>query len=163
MYVTSNFYFFIWSITVPAYAKQIMLSAFIGLLIGLEREYRGKAASLKTFSTLAIGSCLFTILSYEAAGGAHATAHDITRIAAQIVTGIGFLGGGVIFKTVDRIEGITTGALVWFSAAMGMACGFNQIDMTLWALLIAILVHFVILALYRLIYYFRMRGNTVLL
>ncbi|HQH28157.1 MAG TPA: MgtC/SapB family protein, partial [Oligoflexia bacterium] len=100
------------------------------------------------------------ILSVEAAGGELASPHDITRIAAQIVSGIGFLGGGVIFKSTDRIEGITTGALVWLSSAMGMACGFNRISLTCWVLLLVVLLHFIVLLLYRIIYYFRLRNSS---
>ncbi len=160
MFHDSTFSLFTFSLVIPAYAKMVLLSALVGLLIGLEREYRGKAASLRTFSTIAVGSCLFTILSVEAAGGELASPHDITRIAAQIVSGIGFLGGGVIFKSTDRIEGITTGALVWLSSAMGMACGFNRISLTCWVLLLVVLLHFIVLLLYRIIYYFRLRNSS---
>ena len=125
-------------IVMPAAAKQLGLSALIGFVIGLERALRGKVASMRTFSTSCCGSCLFTILSISANGGG---GHDVTRVAAQIVTGIGFLGGGVIFKTTDRIEGITTGALIWLTSALGMACGFNQIAIVFWSCLFGILVH----------------------
>ena len=124
-----------------AHAKELLLAAALGFVIGVERAFRGKPASMRTFSVISVGSCLYTILSVEAAGGAHALPHDVTRIAAQIVTGVGFLGGGVIFKTSDRIEGITTGALIWLTAAIGMACGFNQIDLVIWSFVIGVLVH----------------------
>jgi putative Mg2+ transporter-C (MgtC) family protein len=124
-----------------AHAKQMILSAVLGFFVGLERAIRGKPASLRTFSVISVGSCLFAILSVDAAGGAHALPHDVTRIAAQIVSGVGFLGGGVIFKTSDRIEGITTGALIWLTAAIGMGCGFNQIGLVVWAFAIGIVVH----------------------
>ena len=155
MFEDSSIHIFWLTVIIPAYAKQVLLSGLIGLLIGLEREYRGKAASLRTFSTIALGSCLFTILSYEAIGGSAANKYDVTRIAAQIVSGIGFLGGGVIFKSTDRIEGVTTGALIWFSAAMGMACGYNQIRLVCWVLILGVALHLLILLLYRIIYYFR--------
>lgn len=130
------------SIYVPAVAKQLGLAALIGFVIGLERALRGKVASMRTFSTICSGSCLFTILSiYATSGTTDPSNHDVTRIAAQIVTGIGFLGGGVIFKTTDRIEGITTGALIWLTSALGMACGFNQIAIVFWSCLFGILVH----------------------
>jgi putative Mg2+ transporter-C (MgtC) family protein len=57
------------------------------------------------------------------------------------VTGVGFLGGGVIFKTSDRIEGITTGALIWLNSAIGMACGFNQISLVVWVSVIGLMFH----------------------
>ncbi|MBP9838739.1 MAG: MgtC/SapB family protein [Proteobacteria bacterium] len=131
------------SFLVTAHAKQLILSASIGYLIGFERAIRGKQASMKTFATLCGGSCLFTILSYEASGGISASPHDVTRIAAQIVTGVGFIGGGVIFKTTDRVEGVTTGALIWLTSAIGMACGFNQISLVIWACLVGAVVHIV--------------------
>lgn len=129
------------TIFLSAHAQQLFLSALVGFVIGVERAWRGKPASMRTFSVISTGSCLFTILSIEAAGGAQALPHDVTRVAAQIVTGIGFLGGGVIFKTSDRIEGITTGALIWLTSAIGMACGFNQISLVGWACFIGIVFH----------------------
>ena len=128
------------SLYFSAHGKQLVLAATLGFVVGVERALRGKPASMRTFSVISVGSCLFTILSVEAAGGAHTLPHDVTRIAAQVVTGVGFLGGGVIFKTTDRIEGITTGALIWLTAAIGMACGFNQIDLVVWAFLIGMTV-----------------------
>jgi putative Mg2+ transporter-C (MgtC) family protein len=146
---------------VPWYAKQLMMSAIVGLCIGVERELRGKPASLRTFSVISTGSCLFTILSVQAAGtSVDGSPYDVTRIAAQIVSGIGFLGGGVIFKTTDRIEGITTGALIWLAAALGMACGFNQTGPFFWACVVGIQVHLVIYVLYELIYFIRERKET---
>lgn len=126
---------------VPAHAKQILLSALLGFIIGIERAWKGKPASMRTFSIISTGSCLFTVLSVEAAGGAHALPHDVTRVAAQIVTGVGFLGGGVIFKTMDRIEGITTAALIWLTAAIGMGCGFNQVEIVMWAFVAGVIIH----------------------
>ena len=125
----------------PAHGQQLLLSAFLGFVIGIERAWRGKPASMRTFSAICTGSCLFTILSVEAAGGAKALPHDVTRVAAQIVTGVGFLGGGVIFKTSDRIEGITTGALIWLTSAIGMACGFNQGSLILWTCVTGVIFH----------------------
>ena len=139
---TSSFEIFGLLLIIPATAKQLALSALIGFVIGLERALRGKVASMRTFATICCGSCLFTILSIFGVSGENVPApHDVTRVAAQIVTGIGFLGGGVIFKTTDRIEGITTGALIWLTAALGMACGFNQISIVFWSCLIGVVVH----------------------
>ena len=108
-------------------AQSLYFAALFGIIIGVEREISGKDASIRTFSLISIGSCLFTIISIKA-GGSTVTGdpYDLTRISAQIVSGVGFLGGGVIFKTSDRIEGITTAALIWLTAALGMACGFGQ-------------------------------------
>lgn len=125
----------------PAQIKQIMLAALIGIILGFERELRGKKASLRTFSYLTVGSCLFTLLSISAVGTNGDSPHDITRIAAQIVSGVGFLGGGVIFKSYNGIEGITTAAMIWFASAMGMACGFNQIQLVIWTCIIAFVMY----------------------
>ena len=62
---------------------------------------------------------------------------DQARVAAQIVSGVGFIGGGVIFKSSDKVEGITTAALIWLAAAAGMACGFNRNDIVLWTALVS--------------------------
>ena len=118
---------------VPAYAKQMILAVCLGLVMGAERGLRKKMASYRTFAVIASGSCLFTLLSVSAVGDN--TNFDITRIAAQIVTGIGFVGGGVIFKTSNHVEGITTAAMIWLAAAIGMACGFNEIGMAFVGLL----------------------------
>jgi len=147
------------SIVLTWQAKQLLLSAFIGLLIGLEREWRGKAASIRTFSTICAGSCLFTILSLEAAGtSVSGQPYDVTRISTQIVTGIGFLGGGVIFKTSDRIEGITTGALIWLTAAVGMACGFNKTYLVAVTVIVALLIHIAGFIIYETLDFIRPNG-----
>ena len=135
---------------VPASVGQILLSILFGLTIGIERELRGKPASLRTFTVISAGSCLFTLMSVRATGVD--MSHDVTRIASNIVSGVGFLGGGVIFKTTDRIEGITTGALIWFVAAVGMTCGFNAINEACWAFFLIIVTYFVIAILYRLLF-----------
>ncbi len=146
-----------YSLSVPWYAKQLLLSGFIGLIIGVEREFKGKPASLRTFAAICVGSCLYAALSLEAAGGVGQASYDMTRIAAQIVTGIGFIGGGVIFKTSDRIEGITTAALIWLTAGLGMGCGFNRTDLVIWALGIGAFMHVIIFLMYQIIYFKRDR------
>ena len=96
---------------------QLVLSAILGGLIGAEREYRNKSAGFRTLMLICVGSCLFTILS-------SAIGKDSTdRIASNIVTGIGFLGAGVIFKSGNDIKGLTTAASIWVVAALGMTVG----------------------------------------
>ena len=149
-------------VLLPAYAQQLALSILMGLLIGLERESKGKSASLRTFTVISAGSCLFTILSIHGITGGDGSPRefsDISRIAAQIVSGIGFIGGGVIFKTVDRIEGITTAALIWLVAALGMACGFNAISISLWAFSLFLFTHLLITSVYAII--FKIRGKEL--
>lgn len=157
MFLDSSWVIFGLTLVMPAHAKQLILSALLGFVMGIERAWRGKAASMRTFSVICAGSCLFTILSVEAAGGARALPHDVTRVAAQIVTGVGFLGGGVIFKTSDRIEGITTGALIWLASAVGMACGFNQIDLVVWACVTGVIIHLLSTAFYHLFFSRKLR------
>ncbi len=101
---------------------KILASTVVGTLIGLEREYRGKSAGLRTFALISVGSTIFTILS-EKMGVS--TSPD--RIAANIVTGIGFLGAGIIYKMEDRVKGLTTATIIWVTAALGMAIGDGHI------------------------------------
>ena len=126
-----------YTLTIPVYAKLAFMAAALGAIVGVEREWKQKVASIRTFAIISAGSALFAALSLDVAGASTDTMpYDVTRVAAGIVTGIGFLGGGVIFKTHDGIEGITTGAIIWFVAAIGMACGFNRIDLGVWGLIV---------------------------
>lgn len=140
----------------PTEFVQLFVAAFVGFIIGLERERKGKPASIRTFALICIGSCLFTILSSETVGNLKHVNYDITRIAAQIVSGVGFLGAGVIFKTHDRIEGVTTAALIWVSAALGMACGYNQLNLVLWAIIVWVLVYLISYFVYNAISFLRL-------
>ncbi len=118
----------------PIYA-QLILSAALGALIGLERELAGKDASLRTFMIISLGSCLFTVCSVLIATTSQS---DPGRIAAQVVTGIGFLGAGAIFKSNFGIEGLTTAALIWLTAGIGMLCGLGHYQLSIGAAIIAI-------------------------
>ena len=122
---------FSFQMLIAAEVKQLLFATFAGLLIGTERGLAGKSASYRTFAIITIGSCVYTLLSVQGANDiANTNIHyDVTRIAAQIVTGIGFVGAGVIFKIGDKIEGVTTAAMIWLAASVGMACGFNKIGM----------------------------------
>lgn len=95
---------------------KLLLSFVLGAVIGMEREYRSKSAGLRTMILIAVGSTLFTILSIKISS-------DAGRIAANIVTGIGFIGAGIIFRANNRVVGITTAAIVWVAAAIGMGIG----------------------------------------
>jgi len=101
-------------------AFRLIVAAVLGALIGLEREYHDHPAGMRTHLLVAVGSATFTVLSLEAfkAPGA-----DPARIAAQVVTGIGFLGAGAILKDRGGIRGLTTAASLWAVAAVGMAAG----------------------------------------
>lgn len=95
---------------------KLFFAAFLGFIMAYERRQHGKGAGMRTFGMIATGSCLFTLVSLDGFNGA-----DPARIAAQIVTGIGFIGAGVIWKNGSDIVGITTAAGVWVAAAVGMA------------------------------------------
>jgi putative Mg2+ transporter-C (MgtC) family protein len=95
-------------------------------LIGLEREIRAKSAGLRTHALVGVGAALFMLVSKYAFGDLlvlERVAFDPSRVAAQIVSGIGFIGGGLIFVRRDAVRGLTTAATVWVVAAVGMACG----------------------------------------
>jgi putative Mg2+ transporter-C (MgtC) family protein len=103
---------------------KVLLAGIIGFVIGLEREWMGSQAGDRTFSLVALGSALFTVLSSEVFG-AVAPGED-SRIAANIVTGVGFLGGGMILKEGGTVRGLTTAAGIWAVAAVGVAVGMER-------------------------------------
>lgn len=104
-------------------AGQITLAAILGGIIGIEREWRGRPAGFRTNILIALGSCLFTVLSIRGFPLNGSTAQDSARIAAQIVSGIGFLGAGALLQTRNKTKGMTTAATIWLVAAIGMAVG----------------------------------------
>ena len=101
---------------------RLLLAAGLGAAIGIERESRQKPAGLRTNILIALGSALFTMLSIDI-GGVGSTPD---RIAAQVVTGVGFLGGGAILRSGRNIHGMTTAATIWVNAAIGMATGAGE-------------------------------------
>ncbi|MBV9818155.1 MAG: MgtC/SapB family protein [Solirubrobacterales bacterium] len=104
---------------------ELALAFALSSLIGLEREWRQKSAGLRTHTLVGFGAALFLIVSkygFSDVLGTHVTL-DPSRVAAQIVSGVGFIGGGLIFVRGDAVRGLTTAAIVWVTAAIGMACG----------------------------------------
>jgi putative Mg2+ transporter-C (MgtC) family protein len=101
---------------------RLLLAAGLGAALGVEREYRQKPAGLRTNILIAVGSALFTILSLEVTR----SVGDPSRVAGQIVTGIGFLGGGAIMRNRDTVHGMTTAATIWVNAAIGVGAGMGQ-------------------------------------
>ncbi len=100
---------------------RLVVALTLGAIVGLERERQERAAGLRTVTMVSLGSCLFTII------GAYGFPNtDPSRVAAQIVTGIGFLGAGTIFLRKDLVRGLTTAATIWTVAAIGMAAGTAQ-------------------------------------
>jgi putative Mg2+ transporter-C (MgtC) family protein len=108
---------------------RIFIASLLGGAIGLEREYRDKAAGFRTHFLVALGSALFMIISAYGFEGILSNDFnspirlDVSRVAAQVVTGIGFIGAGTIIFQKNAIRGLTTAAGVWVTAAIGMACG----------------------------------------
>jgi putative Mg2+ transporter-C (MgtC) family protein len=104
---------------------RFLLVIVVGGLIGAEREYRSKSAGFRTMILICLGSFLFTSFSIHITGGTN------DRIASNIVTGIGFLGAGVIFKSDNRINGLTTAASIWATAALGMGIADGEYTIVL--------------------------------
>ena len=98
---------------------RLFLGGIMGGVIGLEREFRAKEAGLRTHFIVALGSALFMIISQYAFSGRF----DAARVAAQVVSGIGFIGAGVIIFQKNVVRGVTTAAGLWVAAAIGLACG----------------------------------------
>jgi putative Mg2+ transporter-C (MgtC) family protein len=109
----------------------------LGLVLGAEREFRGHPAGLRTMALISAGACLFTGLGLTAEAGRQV---DPTRIAAQIVTGVGFLGAGAILRQGEEVRGLTTAASIWVTASIGMAIGFGYYIVGLVSVMLVILV-----------------------
>jgi len=114
---------------------RFLLAALWGGLVGIEREYRNKSAGFRTMIMISIGSCFFTIMSQLIGEGGNPD-----RIASNIVTGIGFLGAGVIFRGDNRVNGITTAATIWAVAAVGMGIGVGQYFIAAYASILILVV-----------------------
>ncbi|MBR1630892.1 MAG: MgtC/SapB family protein [Paludibacteraceae bacterium] len=105
---------------------RIVLATGCGALIGIDREYRTKAAGFRTHVLVALGSALFMVVSmygFEEVRRLSGASFDPSRIASQVVTGIGFIGAGTILFQKNSVRGLTTAAGLWVTAAIGLACG----------------------------------------
>ena len=122
---------------------RLFVAGLLGGLIGLEREFRAKEAGVRTHFIVALGSALFMIISQYAFTGRF----DAARVAAQVVSGIGFIGAGVIIFQKNVVRGITTAAGLWVAAAVGLASGAGMYDVAVAAAIMTILcletMHFV--------------------
>ncbi len=106
--------------------SELALALILSSLIGLEREFRAKSAGLRTHTLVGVAAALIMLVSKYGFGDTivkYAVVLDPSRVAAQIVSGIGFIGGGLIFVQRDVVRGLTTAAIIWLTAAVGMACG----------------------------------------
>lgn len=122
---------------------QLSLATLLGAIIGVERQLAKKTAGLRTFSLVSLGSALFSIISKSALefGGANdALNFDPTRIAAQIIVGVGFIGAGIIIFDQSKVRGITTAAGLWVSSAIGMAVGFKFYTVAIFTAFLAIII-----------------------
>lgn len=120
----------------------LLLSVFLGFLIGLERESKHKSIGIRTLSLITLGSTIYTLISINYINA------DPTRVIAQIVSGIGFLGAGIIFKAGNQIKGLTTAATVWTSSGVGVLVGLGLYKL-------AIISTFLILIINTLFKYFK--------
>src|ERR1700761_9295581 len=114
---------------------ELALAFGLSSLIGLEREWRQKSAGLRTHTLVGFGAALFVLVSkygFTDVLGSRVVL-DPSRVAAQVVTGVGFIGGGLIFVRSDAVRGLTTAAIVWVTAAIGMACGAGLALLALFA------------------------------
>ena len=128
--------------------ERLCLSALLGALLGFEREVRQKNAGLKTNILIAMGSTLFTLMSIDLSAS---SGGDATRVAAQIVTGIGFLGAGAIMRTGAGIRGLTTAAMIWVNAAIGVAVGGGEYRLAIIATAVTLIVLLVMTPLEKLL------------
>ena len=115
---------------------RLVIAGILGGAIGVEREFRAKEAGVRTHFIVALGSALFMIISQFAFEG---KTHDAARVAAQVVSGIGFIGAGVIIFQRNVIRGVTTAAGLWVAAAVGMACGDGMYSVAVAATLLTLL------------------------
>ncbi len=121
----------------PEDVLSIVLATVLGASIGLERELSGKAAGLRTNVLICLGAAVFTIISKRMVEG---TDSSLVRIAAQIVTGVGFLGAGAVIQDRRGVHGLTTAATIWLVASIGMGCGAGFHKLSVISTLLAIIV-----------------------
>jgi len=118
------------------YILRLLVAGLLGGLIGFEREFRAKEAGVRTHFIVALGSALFMLISQYAFDGRF----DAARVAAQVVSGIGFIGAGVIIFQKNVVRGVTTAAGLWVAAAIGLSCGAQMYSVAIAAALMTIMV-----------------------
>ncbi len=102
-------------------AVRVVVAAALGGFVGWERQWHGREAGIRTYAAVALGACVFALISTHVTGG-----NNPHVIAAGVVTGIGFLGAGVIVREQANIAGLTTAATLWATASVGMAAGYGM-------------------------------------
>jgi putative Mg2+ transporter-C (MgtC) family protein len=147
---------------------RLSVAAVLGAAVGIERELRDREAGMRTHLLVSLGSCLFTILSAYGfheflTTGASVVRADPTRIAAQIVTGIGFLGAGAIIREGLSVRGLTTAATLWVVAAIGMGAGAGYYDASIIATVLTLIALWPLrIAMFRLVERFRPEEKRLL-
>ena len=116
----------------------LLLAVFLGFLIGVEREFVGKEAGIKTYSLVSFGAALFTVLSFDP------NFPDPSRMISQIIIGIGFIGGGLIIFHENKVHGLTTAASLWAVAGIGIAAGMRYYALALFSTALVIVVLYVL-------------------
>jgi len=121
--------------------KQLLVAVLLGSVIGIERSLAHRLAGFRTFALIALGSCLFIVISDELAAtlGSH-VGFDPSRIASQIVVGLGFLAGGVVVFNHQKLQGLTTGAGMWVSGAIGVAVGFKMYAIAVFVTILTLII-----------------------
>lgn len=130
-WMTGNAITWNWTQLTDFFFPRILAALVCGGIVGFERELKGKAAGIKTNILICLGATLYTCVSLLVSEGAAQRPGDPARIAAQIVSGIGFLGGGAIIQARGTVLGLTTAATIWMVAAMGICVGLGRFDVAL--------------------------------
>ncbi len=125
--------------------ERVLSAVLLGFAVGLEREMTNKYAGLRTNILVCVGACIFTIISIYgfpevSVTGDELGTRDTARVAAQVVTGIGFIGGGTVLRHGANVFGLTTAATLWVSASIGMACGTGMYGLALISTIFTIIV-----------------------
>jgi len=122
------------------YIVELIIALALGMILGLERSFAGKNAGMRTYGLVSLGSALFVVISsglIERMGPLYGI--DPTRMAANVIVGIGFLGAGLIITQSEKVRGLTTAAGLWVSAAVGIASGFGMYPTAITATCLAII------------------------
>lgn len=131
-------------------ATRAILAAVLGALVGWDRERQGREAGIRTYGAVSLGACVFGLISSHVPGG------DPTRIAAGMVTGVGFIGAGVILHHRGRIVGLTTAATLWSAASIGLAMAYGMYTLGM----LAALIIFSLLSVNRLPWWPKIKNDT---
>ena len=122
--------------------KQLALAAFLGALIGVERKLAHKTAGIRTFALVSLGAAVFTIIPQVVFVNFAGTSYDPSRIASQVVVGIGFIGAGLIVFQQSKVKGLTTAAGLWVSAAIGMSVAYKLYSIAIFTTALTIVILF---------------------